>query len=537
MTQHTGEIPRIRPAELKALLQGDDELALLDAREELAFGQSHILYASCMPLSRLELLADAMVPRRTARVVWCDGGEGLAERAAERMSALGYRDVSVLAGGTEAWRGAGFELFSGVNVPSKAFGEVVEVTRHTPSISAEELKAKLDAGEDLVVLDSRPMAEYHARNIPTGTCVPGAELAYRVHDIVTSDKTLVVVNCAGRTRSIIGAQSLINAGIPNPVVALRNGTMGWHLAGFELETGQSRRGPEPSAKGLAAAREVARRVAKRYGVRTIDHAALATWREEQGERSLYVLDVRHPEEFVAGHLPGSHSAPGGQLVQETDHYVATLRARVVLVDDTGVRATMTAHWLNQMGWPEIAVLETAFEGQPLERGPEHREVLGLDSIDVGTIDATTLHALLGEGKATVVDVGSSRAYKAGHVPGAWFAVRARLASSLAKIPDAGRTVFTSEDGVLARLAAADALALGREASALEGGTQAWREAGFELEAGATHLADDTDDIWLRPYEKDWGVEQAMQDYLTWEVALVEQLERDGTARFDTAPKA
>ena len=207
MTDASNDLPRIGAVELNELLQGDEEIALLDAREELSFGQAHILYASCMPLSRLELLADAMVPRRSVRIVVCDGGEGFDERAAKRLSELGYENVSVLDGGVDAWREARLEIFSGVNVPSKAFGEFIEVEYGTPSVSADELKQIMDEGQDVVVLDSRPMVEYQARNIPTGICVPGAELAYRVHDIAPSADTLVVVNCAGRTRSIIGAQS------------------------------------------------------------------------------------------------------------------------------------------------------------------------------------------------------------------------------------------------------------------------------------------------------------------------------------------
>ncbi len=238
---------------LRSWLMDDEELALFDVREELVFGRGHILYASCLALSRLELKVDALAPRRTVRMVVCDGGEGLAGRAAERLESFGYSNVNLLKGGIEAWRDAGFELFSGVNVPSKAFGEIVEHEYRTPSVSADELKAKLDAGGDVVVLDSRPFGEYHARNIPTGICVSGAELVYRVGDLVPSPEALVVVNCAGRTRSIIGAQSLINAGIPNRVVALRNGTMGWYLAGHKLEHGAARGAPQPSAEGMEKA--------------------------------------------------------------------------------------------------------------------------------------------------------------------------------------------------------------------------------------------------------------------------------------------
>ena len=517
---------------LNDLLQGDHEIALLDAREELSFGQAHILYASCMPLSRLEVLAVAMVPRRSTQIVVCDAGEGLAERAAKSLLHFGYRDVSVLDGGIDAWREAGLEIFSGVNVPSKAFGEYVEVEYETPSVSADELKEMMDRGEDMVVLDSRPMVEYHARNIPTGICVPGAELAYRVHDIAPSADTLVVVNCAGRTRSIIGAQSLINAGIENRVVALRNGTMGWHLAGHDLEHGMQREARDTSQQGLAAAREVAARVAERFEVRYIDHATLAKWHSQRDERSLYILDVRHPDEYEAGHLPGSLSAPGGQLVQETDHFIATLRSRVVLVDDTGVRATMTASWLNQMGWPEMAVLEGALEGVELVGGPQTVDVLGLDEISTDEISVAELDAALREEQVSVIDLGFSRAYRAGHIPGAWFMTRARLAQCLAAVPKRGRLVLTSSDGVLARLAAPEAAALTDEpVQVLAGGSDAWKAAAMAVTTGAEHLADVANDVWLRPYEKDWGVEDSMREYLTWEVGLVEQLERDGTARF------
>jgi rhodanese-related sulfurtransferase len=187
--------------------------------------------------------------------------------------------------------------------------------------------------------------------------------------VAPSPRTLVVVNCAGRTRSIIGAQSLINAGVPNRVVALRNGTMGWELAGFQVERGAGRRAPEVSEAALAYARKAAAQVAARFGVKTIDRAMLERFHREADRRTLYLFDVRHPEEYEANHLPGALSAPGGQLVQATDRYVGVLRARIVLVDDTGVRATMTASWLRQMGWDEVFVLGGGLDGAR-EAGPE-----------------------------------------------------------------------------------------------------------------------------------------------------------------------
>ena len=357
--------------ELRRMILDDRELALLDAREERRFAESHIFYASCCALSRLEKLAPRLVPRRGARIVTCDAGAGEAARAAARLGELGYTDVSVLEGGIAAWAAAGYVLFSGVNVPSKAFGEVVEHEFGTPSISAEELRALLDAGEDgeaPVILDSRPTPEFTNFSIPGGRCCPGAELAYRVHDAAPSPETMVVVNCAGRTRSIIGAQSIINAGVPNRVVALRNGTMAWHLAGLDLAKGATAHVARPSAAGVAKAKAAAARVAERFAVRTVDRATLDRWRAESEARSLFVFDVRTREEYEAGHLPDARWVAGGQLVQATDRHVGTLRSRIVLTDDDGVRATMTASWLVQMGWRDAVVLEGGVEGHALATG-------------------------------------------------------------------------------------------------------------------------------------------------------------------------
>ena len=163
---------RIDVRGLKAQLHDGGEIALLDAREELPFSRRHLLMASCVPLSRLELLIDDLVPRRATRVVWCDGGEGLAARAAERMVALGYRDVAVLDGGVGAWEKAGYRLYSGVHVPSKAFAEVVEHEAGTPWISAPDLQTLIDRGADIAIFDSRSYEEYHNNSIPTAISVP-----------------------------------------------------------------------------------------------------------------------------------------------------------------------------------------------------------------------------------------------------------------------------------------------------------------------------------------------------------------------------
>jgi rhodanese-related sulfurtransferase len=299
----TVALPMLSPQAVRQMLLARREIALIDVREEDPFAQAHPLFAVQMSAGRLELEAPWRLPRPDVTIAVYDDGEGLAGPCALRLRAMGYTAVHLLEGGLAGWRDSGGELFRDVNVPSKAFGELVEHERHTPSLPAEEVRALIERGENMVVLDARRFDEYATMSIPTGISVPGAELALRVRGLAPDPATRVIVNCAGRTRSIIGTQSLVNAGIPNPVAALRNGTIGWTLAGFTLERGQQRRFGPVSGAARAAAREAAQALADRAGALCLDAAGLRAW-ETDATRTLYRWDVRPPEEYAQGHLPG-----------------------------------------------------------------------------------------------------------------------------------------------------------------------------------------------------------------------------------------
>jgi len=526
----------IRPEALKFWLKSPSEFALLDVREEGEFSEAHLLLASCLPLSHLELHVGRLVPRKTVRLVLIDGnGEeaGLAHRAARLLAAHGYNDVHVLAGGIEAWRKAGFELFSGINVPSKAFGEIVEHEDKTPSIAAEELQAILATGKKPpVILDSRTYGEYVQVTIPGAISCPGGELVHRFQQIVHDPDQLVVVNCAGRTRSIIGAQSLIAAGVPNRVVALRNGVMGWRLAGLTVEAGARRAVDAPSVTPESRPEFASDTLRSAAGVQQLTATDVAALLSDHA-RTTYLFDVRDPDDYRQGHLAGSENAPGGQLVQATDTYMATRNARVVLIDDTGTRAGMTAWWLARMGWPEVFI-HRLDSGSQLVPGGAPLQILGGLPEAAKTISAEALAASLHDGRTVVLDLADSIAFKRGHIPGAWFVVRARLQADLQRVPmpaDA-KVVATSPDGLLARLAAAQLETLShRPVFVLEGGTASWTAKGRELEPGHTRMASQPTDVWYRPSDRPSGVEAAMQEYLSWEIGLVERVIRDGDAPF------
>jgi rhodanese-related sulfurtransferase len=356
-------VPSVTPLQVRSALLLRDEIALLDVRHEAEYATGHPLFAANMAADRIALEADTRLPRKDVPIVVYDAGEGLVALAADRLAALGYTNVRRLDGGLKAWQMAGYELFQDVNSYAKAFGELVEFRRHTPSLAADEVAALIANKDNIAILDVRRFDEYATMNIPGSISVPGAELVYRAGRAAPDPETTIIVNCAGRTRSIIGTQSLINAGVPNRVLALRNGTIGWTLAKQDLEHGADRRGGIGAFEGAKAnAREVAYRAGVRH-VRPEEANAL----KAQSNRTLYRFDVRASEDYAAGHIGGFRHYPGGQLVQEIDIAAPVRGARILLTDDMGLRADMTASWLAQMGW-ETYVLDGGYDGA-LEVGP------------------------------------------------------------------------------------------------------------------------------------------------------------------------
>jgi rhodanese-related sulfurtransferase len=516
----------VSPAELKTLLHDGGEIALLDVREAGQFGESHLLFATPLPYSRLELDVFRLVPRRSARLVICDdGATGIAARAAARLRELGYSAVAVLTGGTRAWKAAGLGLFRGVNVPSKALGELVEHTCHTPRINVQELARMQAAGEDFVILDGRPYAEYHKMNIPGGICCPNAELPYRVHAMVPKPSTKIVVNCAGRTRSIIGAQTLINFNVPNPVYALENGTQGWYLADFKLEKNATRRYPATiAADSLAAPRAAAVELMQRFGVSEVPATMVAQWLDDPA-RTTYLCDVRTAEEFAAGSIPGAQHTPGGQLVQATDQWIAVRRARVVLIDNDGVRGPMAASWLAQLGF-DACVLADGIRAKLHAAPPLAAQLPSLREITMQELK-TALEAK----RVTAFDLNPSMAFRRAHVPTSRWSTRVRIVNDVRKV--SGPLVLIADDRGVAQLAALELAAAGKtDVRLLTGGMAAWLAAGFVTEASAEKPPDaECIDHLFFVHDRHAGNREAMRQYLAWETGLLAQLDAQERAEF------
>lgn len=517
---------------LKKWLHDGKEIALLDVREQGQFGECHLFLAIPAPYSRLEADIIRLVPRKNTRVVLVDDQTSqVARRAAERLFALGYSEVHILDGGIAAWKASGFETFAGVNVPSKAFGELAEHAFHTPRISAKELNALIEKQADVIVLDGRPYSEYQKMSIPGAYCCPNGELALRVDELVTSPNTTIVVNCAGRTRSIVGAQTLINLGLPNPVMALENGTQGWYLEDLKLEHGASRKYKEnfPDEGALKVRQSRAMKVAERYQISFVDSPTVDTWLKDPA-RTTYLCDVRTLEEILVTPTPGAQHTPGGQLIQATDQFIGTRGARLVIIDDENVRAPVIASWLKMLGWDAVVLKEG--ESHKLQVSPEseHEETLVSFSSLVSAKDLTTL---LDKG-AILCDLRTSMQYRKAHIRGAIWSIRPRLDRLLKESTQAGATlVMIANDVTTASLAKKDAYDLGFESVhlCLDGEVE-WEKAGLVIESTKDMPMDaECIDYLFFVHDRHDGNKQAARQYLAWETNLLAQIDQDEKSTF------
>ncbi len=513
-------VKTVTPTELKSWLHDGNEIALLDVREHGEYGEAHLFYVVSTPYSKLEAEAARMVKRKNVRIVLVDEDGGILVRnAAQRLFEQGYQSIHMLEGGVQGWKNAGYELFAGVNLPSKTFGELAEHAFDTPRITALELNEKIKRGDDLIVLDGRPFTEFKKMSIPTAICCPNGELPLRIDELVHSDQTTIVINCAGRTRSIIGAQTLINLGIKNRVIALENGTQGWYLADLTLDHGKTKRHAlEIDPANLKIKQQRAAILAKKHHVPTVNIARVRQWLGDP-DRTTFLCDVRTPEEFAQGTLPGAQNTPGGQLVQATDQYVAVKGARLVVFDSEGVRAPAMASWLAMLGW-EVAVLENAFSDNALL---EDAGVV-VPGVALEKITASEIKNAI-DAKTCLIDVRPSMKYRAAHIEQARWAIRPNLEKALCgQVP--ASVVLCADDLVIANLFAMDLQRAGVEKILLNMDEPAqWQAAGLSVVATPQAPTDqECIDYLFFVHDRHDGNKAAARKYLEWEMNLLAQID-------------
>jgi rhodanese-related sulfurtransferase len=529
--------------ELQAMRDAQTPHALIDVREKGEFVQRHIFRAVPIPRGLIELRVPRRIPDKDVPVVVYDVDGHRAGLAVERLEQMGYSDVRELEGGLDAWEEAGGRTDYGTNVPGKDYGEKVAVQRHVPQLTPDEVMSRLNRNERVIILDSRTREEYERNHLPGAFSAPGAELPRRIRTIIDAPENqdaTIVVNCAGRTRSILGADVLIRMGIENPVYALENGTMAWMMAGYDLESGQGADIDVASAPAVKQiVREFATRIAEDDEVKTMSVEEFQRLRDN--ETLHYALDVRLPAEYERGHIEGSFLIPGGQVPLAADEIVAVNQAPIVLISDNGDRAMITGSYARQIGYPNVHVLDgglAAWEasGGQLVVEDQHVEVPGLDVArkETEAVSADELASELAENGPMVIDVKGSGDYALDHIAGSRWIPRGDLERRIGNYVTDQDTpiVLTCNNGVRSALAAATLQSIGyTNVRWLEGGLDEWIEKGHPVVEGL-----DGADVSEREAKDDVEMigrvgplarsRQDMIDYLEWEIELGHKYEQD-----------
>jgi len=523
-------VPTLEVPELLALRAAAErdrtEFALFDVREAGEAHRGHVFGASFLPRRQIELRIAELVPRRDTPIVLIDSGDGdtRAARAAHTLAALGYTAVRVLAGGLHAWLEGGQSLSEGSNVPSKLFGEEIHEGEQVPRVPPQELRRWQQEARPHLVLDIRSPGEYARSHIPGARGAYGTELALLAADLRAAD-TPVLVHCSGRTRSIIACATLRALGV-DKAYALENGTMGWQLAGYELERTADAGVLAHTARSAAAGESEARSLALSVGAQALPRTQFETWMHERaaGRTNLYPIDVRQVDQYVSGHIAGTIAVPGGLAIQRADEFVPVRAARIVFIDQIEARAWLAAWWFRRMGFTQVFVLEGGLEawakaGGALESGRGRTAPAGwLQAQRVArSVTPAELHPQLAE--ALIVNVDTSRQFAQAHLPASLWIPYGNLEERIAAMGVAERKqlVLSCRDGTLSTLAAANLARDGYvDARVLAGGVESWKHAGFAVESGAPSEARHVEDLVTQPYD---AGREGMERYLAWEQQL------------------
>ena len=446
---------------------------------------------------------------------------------------MGYAQAASLSGGFTAWRGATLVVATGWGAPGKRVGEEIAHCGDDLQASAGEVAVWMETGKALVV-DIRPPWEHRQGHVPGAANVPAGELpgyAPAIQAAVASGRIEhVITHCAGRTRGIAAAALLRSLGV-QAAQALENGCMGWLLDGRKLEFG-----PGPDT-GLRTTLPVAVTEATSFVDPSPQRARSISAEEieerRRSTRAFYLVDLRTPEAYLRGHIAGAVSLPAGQVLLESEAWLAIAALPIVLVGSSRAQTNWVADHLHALEFRDVAALDDgldAWQGadKPIETG---RPPLQLPAIsgDASAQPISAAEFVAHPERWNVLDVRSAGEWGIGHLANSRCIPRGMLEGHIEELGDAGLPLLlVSATGLRARLARdtlSRNLSHSQDMAVLGGGINAAIAAGARIVDDAPDSATASRDtpgritaaIWRMPLEK---TRPLMLRYLAWEEALL-----------------
>ena len=207
-----------------------------------------------------------------------------------------------------------------------------------PVISPEEVKQKLDAGEDIVILDTRSREDYKTKHIKGSLSMPQDEIYVRYSDLPQDREIIVLCYTTGCQSSAQVAQVLLELEFPN-VKDMKTGISGWEAQGFPL-------------KGEYIASS-----ASEINVESISPSQLKI--KLDTNQDIYLIDVREKEEYKAGHIEKAHSLPLNQISSQLDKL--SKNKEIIIYSKTGSESKLACQYLTGKKFGNVRELAGGFE--------------------------------------------------------------------------------------------------------------------------------------------------------------------------------
>lgn len=453
--------------ETKAMLDADEDVIILDTRQDDLYSAGHIpgaYHVPCFPVDTAELeqvLKDAIpnLDGEAPIVVVCKTGNKGAKRAIALMQEEGIaaERLFILEGGGEGWSFPEYTttendstLPGGGTVapaPTPYDGDRADAAIDWQYITAEDTKAKLDAGEALIVLDSRPDDMYNNGHIPSAYHVPcfpvdSLELENVLRAAVPNlggDAPIAIVCKTGNKGAKRAISVLVDEGIaPERLYILEGGGEGWSFPEYTTTANDSTvPGSTFTGKYIASPQYIAARIGSEDVVfvdaRGEDAAKKGTI---QGAIATAWQPLARCADGASGDEMWGTILPLDQLSQALSAMGITPEKEIILFSDGGNGwgdDGRIAWELIAAGFSNVKIAERGFSaleaaGIPTQKGaaaftPSEVTVTSLDETHLINTDAL----VAGYDGFKVVDVRADEEYdgqvlygekKGGHLPGA-----------------------------------------------------------------------------------------------------------------------